>query len=95
MYGNDGLVHLMGIASSVLEAVQQELKQYPGERASRVGLRIGEYAAVDPDSLRFCFEAIAKSSGLEPLALEIEWRPAGAELEIAYLELEEAAEVPT
>jgi len=88
-------MHEMGIANSVLEAVQKELEGYPGEKASRVGIRIGQHAAVDPDSLRFCFEAVVKSWHLQPLTLEIEWRPQGAELEIAYLELEEAVEVTT
>ncbi len=86
-------MHEMGIASSVLEAVAGELRRHPGERVSRVGLRIGEFVAVDPDSLRFCFEAAVKDSELEPLALEIEWCRArdgrrGDELQIAYLELE-------
>ena len=87
-------MHEMGIASSVLEAVDKELHAYPGERAAKIGLEIGEFAGVDPESLRFCFEAIARSSGLAPLELEIEWCKAGEgrrgdELRIAYLELED------
>ena len=80
-------MHEMGIASSVLEAVQKELEQCPGERASRVGLRIGKLAGVDPDSLRFCFEAIAKADGIPPFLLEIEWC-ASDELQIVYVEIE-------
>jgi Zn finger protein HypA/HybF involved in hydrogenase expression len=85
-------MHEMGIASSVLETVRKESRR--GERASRVGVRIGEFVAVDPDSLRFCFEAIVKTSDLAPLSLEIEWCRAeggrrGDELQIAYLEFEE------
>ena len=87
-------MHEMGIASSILDAVHKELHSYPGERAAKIGLQIGEFAGVDPESLRFCFEAITKSSGLAPLDLEIEWCKAGDdhrgdELRIAYLELEE------
>ena len=87
-------MHEMGIANSVLDAVHQELPRYPGQRAARVGLRIGEFAAVDPESLRFCFDVLVRSTGLEPLGLEIEWcRPQdggrGDELELAYLELED------
>jgi hypothetical protein len=87
-------MHEMGIACSVLEAVQKELARYPGQRAAKVGLRIGEFAGVDGESLRFCFEAIVKSSEAAPLELEIEWCRAGDErrgdeLELAYLELEE------
>lgn len=90
-------MHEMGIACSVLEAVHKELQRYPGHRASKVGLRIGEFSGVDPESLRFCFDAIAKSAKSGPLDIEIEWcRGAGErrgdELEIAYMELEETGE---
>ncbi|HML15818.1 MAG TPA: hydrogenase maturation nickel metallochaperone HypA [Bryobacteraceae bacterium] len=91
-------MHEMGIASSVLEAVHKELHRHPGNRAAKVGLRIGEYAGVDRESLEFCFEALVKGTPLEPLELEIELcRVAdgrrGDELEMAYLELETAQEV--
>ena len=56
-------MHEMGIANSVLEEVARQMRQHPAERVSRVGLRIGEFAGVDPDSLRFCFEAIVKEPG--------------------------------
>lgn len=88
-------MHEMGVANSVIEAVRKELRFYPGERALKVGLRIGEFVAVDPESLRSCFESIAKRSNLGPVALEIdlcrtEAGCRGDELDIAYLELEEA-----
>jgi len=90
-------MHEMGIASSVLEAIDQELRRYPGHRATKVALRIGEFAGVDRESLEFCFEALVKNTELEPLDLEIEWCLAkdgrrGDELEFAYLELDEAKE---
>jgi len=87
-------MHEMGIASSVLEAVGKELRRYPGERASKVGLRIGEFAGIDCESLRFCFEALVKNTDYEPLEVDLQWCRAedggrGDELEIAYMELEE------
>jgi hydrogenase nickel incorporation protein HypA/HybF len=90
-------MHEMGIAGSVLEAVHQELQKYPQHRATKVALRIGEFAGVDPDSLQFCFEALVKDTELEPLELEIEWCRAedgrrGDELELAHLELDDAQE---
>jgi hydrogenase nickel incorporation protein HypA/HybF len=90
-------MHEMGIANSVLEAVHQELHRYPGRRATKVGLRVGEYAGVDRESLQFCFEALVKGTELEPLELEIESCSVrdgrrGDELELAYLELEDAKE---
>ena len=93
-------MHEMGIASSILDAVHRELHLYPGSRAAKVGVRIGEFAGVDRESLAFCFEALVKGSEFEPLELAIEWCPEGGtrtgeELELAYLELDDARqEVP-
>lgn len=88
-------MHEMGIACSILEAVSKELLLYPEQRASKVALRIGEFAGVDTESLRFCFEVIAKESEFAPLELEIEWCRVedgrrGDELELAYLEIDDA-----
>ncbi len=82
-------MHEMGIASSVLEAVHEESHRHPGHRATKVGLRIGEYAGVDQESLRFCFEVLAKEVSQGPLGLEIDYRPATDDLAIAFIELEE------
>lgn len=82
-------MHEMGIASSVIEAVRVEITRHPGARATKVGLRLGEWAGVDAESLRFCLDVLVKDTELEPLALEIDFRPRGSELDIAYLELEE------
>lgn len=62
----------MGIANSVLEAVRREMRRYPDARPTKVGLRIGEMAAVDQESLGFCFEALAGGTELEGLQLQIE-----------------------
>jgi hydrogenase nickel incorporation protein HypA/HybF len=81
-------MHEMGIASSVLEAVEREVHRYPRHRAAKVGLRLGEFAGVDAESLRFCFEALVKDSPFDPLELEIE-RASRDELDLAFVELEE------
>lgn len=91
-------MHEMGIASSVLEVVHREMHRHPGMHAVKVGLRIGEYAGIDSESLRFSFDALVKNSEFEPLRLDIELcrvadRHRGDELEIAYLELEDAKKV--
>jgi hydrogenase nickel incorporation protein HypA/HybF len=82
-------MHEMGIASSVIEAVRVEITRRPGARASKVGLRLGEWSGVDVESLRFCLEVLVKGTELEALALDIDFRPRGSELDIAYLELED------
>lgn len=65
-------MHEMGIANSILEAVRAEMRRYPDALPAKVGLRIGEMAAIDEESLRFCFEALASGTNLADLRLEIE-----------------------
>ena len=68
-------MHELGIANSVLEAVKTEMGRHPGTYPCKVGVRIGEMAAIDPESLRFCFEVIIQDTDLESLELGIEVCP--------------------
>lgn len=68
-------MHEMGIANSVLDAVRSEMIRYPGSYPCKVGVRIGEMAAIDPEALRFCFEAMIQETDLASLELAIEFRP--------------------
>lgn len=63
-------MHELSIAESILDAVRKELSSHPGARPMRVGLRIGELAAVDVDSLTFCFEAVLRGTEWESLQLD-------------------------
>jgi len=81
-------MHEMGIASSILEAVRTETAMHTPARARKVGVRLGEMAGIDANSLSFCFDALVKGTDLEPLELAIE--PGSTDqLEFAWLELEE------
>ena len=66
-------MHEMGIACSVLDAARKESAQRPGSRVLKIGLRIGEWAGVDPESLRFCFDALVRGTETQPPRLEIEF----------------------
>ena len=81
-------MHEMGIASSILEAARKEAARHAGARPARVGLRLGEWAGVDTESLRFCFEALVAGTDLEGVQLDIDYRERAADLDLAYLELE-------
>ena len=63
-------MHEVGIANSILEAVRTEAAPHAPARATKVGVKIGEMAGIDANSLAFCFEALVKGSDLEPLELE-------------------------
>jgi Zn finger protein HypA/HybF involved in hydrogenase expression len=87
-------MHELGIASSILDAVRTASARYPGAHVCKVGVKIGEYCGVDSESLRFCFETLVKDDALAPLALDIQYCPAGDgargdELDLSYLEIEE------
>ncbi len=68
-------MHELGIAESILAAVSNEAASRPGSRPLRVGVRVGELAAIDPESLRFCFEVLVKGTENESLQMEIETVP--------------------
>ncbi|MBI4877977.1 MAG: hydrogenase maturation nickel metallochaperone HypA [Acidobacteria bacterium] len=80
-------MHELSVAQSILDAVETEVRNRPGAVLRAVGLRIGELAAVDADSLRFSWECLTRETTFEGVALEIEHKAAG-ELDITYLELE-------
>lgn len=68
-------MHEMSIAMSILEAVEAEAGRHGGGRVLKVGLKIGEWSGVDPEALRFCFEALAAGQETTAPALEIDFRP--------------------
>jgi Zn finger protein HypA/HybF involved in hydrogenase expression len=83
-------MHEMGIACSILEAVENEGLRYPGCRPVRVGVRIGRFAGVDGCSLRFCFDAMVMDS--ERAGLELQVLDGGSdELDLAWVEFDDSA----
>jgi len=66
-------MHELSIANSILEAVRKERERLNGARITKVGVRIGELAGVDPEALSFGFEVLVKDTELAPLPLEIEF----------------------
>ena len=68
-------MHEIGIAASVLESVRAELARRPHSRGVEVGLKIGDLSGVEPDALRFSFQALLAGSELEGLRIEIEACP--------------------
>jgi len=82
-------MHEKGIASSIMDAARTEGARFPGARLSRIGVRIGECAGVDTESLRFCFESLVLGSDLAGLQLDIDYRERVGDLEIAFVELED------
>lgn len=115
-------MHELSIAMSILEAAQRETARREGAELRKVAVRVGELAGVDPEALRFSFQAITQETDFQKVELELDYIArtnrcadcatefmvkngdfvcprcgssdtsflSGDELEIAYLELEEA-----
>jgi hydrogenase nickel incorporation protein HypA/HybF len=68
-------MHELGIAQSVIEAVERERLCHAGAKPVKVALRIGELMAIDPEALRFSFDALTRETELQGLELEIQVCP--------------------
>lgn len=68
-------MHEMGIAQSILDIVEQEMARHGATRVSTIRLVVGEFTAVVPHSLTFCFEIITKDTPFEGVKLEMEQVP--------------------
>ncbi|MFZ3200987.1 MAG: hydrogenase maturation nickel metallochaperone HypA [Candidatus Acidiferrales bacterium] len=68
-------MHEIGIATAIVDAVHAESARVGGLAPVSVGVRIGEFAAVDPEALRFAFEVITRGTDLQSLSLKIEICP--------------------
>jgi len=68
-------MHELGIAENILDIARRNI---PDGKASAVGnikLRVGPFAGIVPDSLKFCFAALAGDAGMANAALQIEQTP--------------------
>jgi hydrogenase nickel incorporation protein HypA/HybF len=71
-------LHELSIAESLLEIVVEEARANGLERIRKISLRIGEFAAVVPESLNFCFELVSRDTIASGAVLEIESIPVTA-----------------
>lgn len=68
-------MHEMSITVNVIKIVTEQMKKNNATRLNSLKVRVGRLTSVEPDSLRFCFEACIKDTQLEGALLEIEEVP--------------------
>jgi hydrogenase nickel incorporation protein HypA/HybF len=68
-------MHEMGIAQSILDIVEQEMARHGATKLTTIRLVVGEFTAVVPESLTFCFEVLTKDTPFEGVKLEMEKVP--------------------
>jgi hydrogenase nickel incorporation protein HypA/HybF len=68
-------MHELAIAQNIVEIVQESVPRAQIPSVRIVKLKIGKMAGVVPDSVEFCFSAIASGTALQAASLEIEQIP--------------------
>lgn len=64
-------MHEMSLAESVLQIIEDAARVQNFRRVRTVVLEIGKLAAVEAEAMRFCFDAVTRSSIAEGAQLEI------------------------
>ncbi len=64
-------MHEMSLAVAVLEIVEEAARKNGATRVKSVRLEVGRLAALEPQALRFCFDAVTRGSIADGCALEI------------------------
>ena len=68
-------MHEMSLIESVVGLVEDERRKQNFSRVRMIRLRVGALACVEPDALRFCFEAVTRDSPAEGACLLIDTVP--------------------
>jgi hydrogenase nickel incorporation protein HypA/HybF len=69
-------MHELSIALDIIDFVQREVALRQLHGLSVVGVRVGAFSAVDPESLEFGFTAACRDTVMEGVKLVVEWVPA-------------------
>lgn len=69
-------MHEMSLCESAIQIIEEQATIQAFGRVRRVVLEVGALAAVDPDALRFCFDAVAARGVARGAALDIVTVPA-------------------
>ena len=64
-------MHELALMESVIEIALEETRKAGATRLSRIALDIGALSAVEPEAMRFCFEAVAAGTAAEGAELTI------------------------
>ena len=68
-------MHEMALTQSLVELIEEEGRKQGFSRVRVVRLEIGALGSVEPEALRFCFEAVARGAIVEGARLDIDVVP--------------------
>ena len=64
-------MHEMSLAEGVLQLVEETAQREKAQRVKLVILEIGRLSSIEPEAIKFCFEAVTHGSIAQGAALEI------------------------
>lgn len=71
-------MHEMSIAEGVIQVLEDQAREQQFSRVTTLWLEIGPLAMIETDALRFCFDAVSRSTLAEGARLEIIQTPGQA-----------------
>jgi hydrogenase nickel incorporation protein HypA/HybF len=71
-------MHELSIAENILDIVRQSVPDEQMAAVRNIRIRVGPFAGIVPDSLKFCFDALSGDAGMEKAVLQIEQTPLAA-----------------
>ncbi len=80
-------MHELSIAKSLLDILKEQATCHNIKKATKVRLKIGQFTAVEPSSIRFCFQILSEKTVFEGAVLEID-ETLGDDLSIISMEAE-------
>lgn len=64
-------MHEMSLTESMLQLIEEQARTHGFARVKTVWLEIGQFANVEPESMRFCFDVATRGTVADGAALEI------------------------
>ena len=64
-------MHEMSLAESMLQLVEETARREHANQVKTIFVEIGQLACVEPEALKFCFEAVSRRTMAEGSQLEI------------------------
>lgn len=64
-------MHELALTESIVEMIEEESRKQGFKKVRVVRLEIGALSHVEPEAIRFCFEAVARGAVVEGAKLEI------------------------
>ncbi len=68
-------MHEMGIALEIFRHCEEEMALHGARRIEGVRVAIGELSAVEPDLIRFAWEAVVADGPHRDAAMTVDWHP--------------------